>query len=280
MREQLTVLIPCRNESHNIQACIASVRPIADEILVADSGSVDGTQEIVRGLECCRLIEREFVNFADFKNWALPQAAHAWVLILDADERVTDELAAEILQVLNDPPPEMDGYRISFRCFFLGHELKYARYNNAAVRLVRKDRCQYIPRRVHERIRIAPERTGQLRAKFLHYSYLSYDEYLAKGMRYTRWGAEEMWEAGKRTSGNKLLLRPFFRFIQLYVLRRGFLDGLAGLQVCMLTAFFNTFIKQGRLWEMEHRTDPGVAIQQIRADGQLPASIHVRERAA
>src|SRR4026207_1074127 len=101
----LTVLIPCKDEIQHIRACIDSVRPIADEILIADSGSTDGTLEAVRRLGDCRVIEREYVNSADFKNWAIPQAAHEWVLVVDADERVTPELAGEIQRLLaNDPP--------------------------------------------------------------------------------------------------------------------------------------------------------------------------------
>ena len=87
MREKLTVLIPCKNEANNIAECIASVRDVADEILIADSLSTDDTLEIVRQAGGCRIIEREFVGYADFKNWAIPQAAHPWVLIVDADER-------------------------------------------------------------------------------------------------------------------------------------------------------------------------------------------------
>ncbi len=257
MAEKLTVLIPCRNEARNIEACIDSARAIADELLVADSGSNDDTRDIVRRLGDCRLVERaEFGNYADFKNWAIPQAAHSWVLILDADERVTDELAAEIKSVLDDPSARLDGYRIGFRSFFMGHELKHCGYNSAAVRLVRRDRCRYAPRRVHESMDICAQRTGRLHGKLLHYSYWTYDEYFAKHVKYTRWGAEEMWDKGKRTNWCKLLLRPMFRFLHLYVIRRGFLDGLPGLQNCMLLAFFNTFVKQARLWEMERAKTP------------------------
>ena len=101
---KLTVIIPCKNERLNIRPCIESVRAIADEVLVADSGSTDGTLEIVRSMGGCRVIEREYVHSGDFKNWAIPQAAHPWVLILDADERVTPLLATEIKQVLAASP--------------------------------------------------------------------------------------------------------------------------------------------------------------------------------
>src|SRR5215471_5682590 len=108
---KLTVLIPCRDELQNIEACVESVRPIADEILIADSGSVDGTLEIARGLPGCRIIEREFVSYSDFKNWAIPQATNEWVMIVDADERVTPELAVEIMALMTTEPP-CDGYSL------------------------------------------------------------------------------------------------------------------------------------------------------------------------
>ena len=93
MTAKLTVLIPCKDERRNIRACIESVQAIADEILIADSGSTDGTLDIVRDIGGCRIIEREYINSANFKNWAIPQARHEWVLVVDADERVTPELA-------------------------------------------------------------------------------------------------------------------------------------------------------------------------------------------
>ena len=253
MRQKLTCLIPCKNEAANIEACIESLRPVADEVLVADSGSTDATMEIVQRIGDCKLIEREFVNYADFKNWAIPQAAHEWVLIVDADERVTPELAAEIRSLLADPPEKIDGYWVYRRNFFLGHEIRHCGWNTDCVfRLIRRDRCRYGQCRVHEEIFVPPERAAELKHRLLHYTYWSYDQYFAKYLRYTSWGALDLWDKGQRASFSGLLFRPFLRFLQLYFLRGGFLDGLAGIQVCMLQAFFVSFMKQARLWEMEH----------------------------
>ena len=91
----LTVIVPCKNESTNIVACVEPLLAIADEVIVADSGSHDDTIKLARGLGC-RIIEREYVHSGDFKNWAIPQATHEWVLLIDADERVTPELAKEV----------------------------------------------------------------------------------------------------------------------------------------------------------------------------------------
>lgn len=252
MRSPLTVLIPCKDERLNIRPCIEAARKVADEVLVADSGSTDGTREIAGSLGA-RVIERDFVGYADFKNWAIPQARHPWVLIVDADERVTDELAAEIRAVLADPPTHLDGFWIYRKSFFMGHEIRYSGWNTDKVfRLIRRDVCRYRDRLVHEEIVVPRERAGRLRNRLTHYTYWTYDQYFAKYLRYTRLGAEELWDQGRRTGWRGLMVRPFLRFLQLYLLRRGFLDGLPGLQVCMLQSFFVTFVKQGRLWEMQH----------------------------
>src|SRR3954447_26636427 len=115
MAAKLTVIIPCKNERENLGACIASARQIADEVLLADSGSTDGTLDLAHALGC-RIIEREYGTSGDFKNWAIPQATHEWVLILDADERITPALAEEVRSELREP--KNDGYWIFRRNHF------------------------------------------------------------------------------------------------------------------------------------------------------------------
>lgn len=252
-REKLTVLIPCKDEVDNILDCIASIRSIADEILVADSGSTDGTLEVLRAREDCRIIEREYVNSADFKNWAIPQASHGWVFIVDADERVPPELADEVRQILQAPPQDKDAFSCAFRDYFLGHRLDHAGWDTTSIRLIRRDVCRYRKRRVHSNIEIAPSRVGTLKTKVDHHSIASYEDFIEKYNRYTSWAAQELWDRGKRANAYSLLVRPMLRFLHMYVLRGGFLDGLPGLQICMLMAFFNTFMKQGKLWQMARR---------------------------
>lgn len=259
MNQRLTVVIPCKNERLNIRECIESVRSIADQILVADSGSTDDTLEIVRRVGGCEIVEHAWTGYAAFKEWAVSQATHPWVLLVDADERVSKELAAEIQELLSAPPEHIDAYKVSFKAFFMGRPLRFSNWNNLAIRLVRRDRCRFLERRVHEGMDIDPRRTGRLKGKLLHYSFWSYDEFFDKYLRYSKLTAEDMWERGRRTGVLQLLVRPFLRFFQLYVLRGGFLDGLVGIQVCILLAFFYSFTKQARLWEMEYavaRPDP------------------------
>jgi hypothetical protein len=180
----------------------------------------------------------------------MSHASHLWVLIVDADERLTPQLADEIRAVLADPPADVDAYSVRFKTYFMGHLLRFSSWNNPAMRLLRRGRCRYIPRRVHESVDVDPDRTRRLKGRLLHYSFWSYDEFFEKYTRYSKLSAEELRDRGKRAGTYDLLVRPFLRFFQLYILRGGFLDGAAGIQICMLMAFFYSFAKRARLWEM------------------------------
>jgi glycosyltransferase involved in cell wall biosynthesis len=265
----VTVLIPCKDEARNIRACVESARSIADEVLVADSGSTDATLAIVEELGGCRVITREFVGYADFKNWAIPQASHPWILLLDADERVSRELAAEIGALRRGPLPDVDGFRIPRRNYFMGRAIRYSHWGrDNIVRLFRRDICRFADRPVHEAIECQPQRTGQLQAELLHFTGWSYDDYLRKAMTYSRLWAVDAHRRGRRVSAMDLLLTPHLRFVSQYLFRGGFLDGLAGLQVCVLNAYFGTFLKRARLWELERvpdRTEPAPASPRKRA---------------
>ena len=252
MQAKLTALIPCKNERRNIRPCVESVRSVADEVLIADSGSTDGTLDIVRKMGCCRIIEREYVYSSNFKNWAIPQARHAWVLIVDADERVTPKLAAEIRQVLASPDPPVDGYWIGRKNHFLGYHIAHCGWNRDDVlRLFRRDVGRYRERWVHAEIELDPRRVRRLKHPFEHYTTWSSDEYWRKLNRYASWGALNLRDEGHRVNLLSMVFRAPLRFLQLYFLRLGFLDGIPGLHICAYTAFY-TFMKQARLWELHY----------------------------
>jgi glycosyltransferase involved in cell wall biosynthesis len=246
---KLTVLIPCKDEVQHIGACIESVRPIADEILIADSGSTDGTLDIVRGLGGCRIIEREYINSADFKNWAIPQAAHQWVLVVDADERMTPDLAGEIKRLLATEPA-CDGYSLRRDNFFLGHRIGHCGWNTSRlVRLFRRDRSRYESRRVHANVVVPSGKIGELVQPLVHHTALDLDRFVAKQERYATWSSLDAYDAGKRATWLRMITHAPLRFLQLYVLRGGWLDGRAGVVVCGLAAWY-TFLKDAKLWAM------------------------------
>jgi glycosyltransferase involved in cell wall biosynthesis len=270
MKPKLTVIIPCKNERKNIRPCVLSARLVADEILVADSGSSDGTLDIVRELGGCRIVEREYINSGNFKNWAIPQATHEWVLIVDSDERVTAELADEINALLNAAGNRQaklrDGYQIYRANYFLGHRIRYAGWGaDKVLRLFRRDLGRYLGESDHAEVEIPGGKIGRLQHRLEHFTYWSYDQYFQKLQRYSVQGAQNKYQAGRRATFWDMLLAPPFRFLHCYIFRLGFLDGLAGLQLSMLTGF-SSFAKQIRMWEMEHALpQPDPELEQLKS---------------
>ncbi len=251
MKRPLTVIIPCKNERLNIVPCIESLWDLATEIIVADSGSTDETMDLAGCFEKVRIIEREYITSGDFKNWAIPQASHDWILLLDADERVTPQLAAEI-QMLLSRGPECDGYWIRRSNFFLGHRLNWGDARRDKVcRLFRRDVSRYEGPSDHGEVHVQSGKVGELKNPMLHYSIWSYDQLNAKHLRYTKLQAKQWHEAGKDTSWFSLLTRPAFRFLREYFLHLGILDGKAGIQQAWIAATYS-FTKQARLWELNH----------------------------
>jgi glycosyltransferase involved in cell wall biosynthesis len=261
MKQKLTVIIPCKNERKNIRPCVESAKRAADEVLVADSGSTDGTLDIVRSLGGCRIVEREYINSGNFKNWAIPQASHPWVLILDSDERVTEALAAEIKTILAGQP-RYDGFHVYRTNYFLGHRIRHAGWGHDKVlRLFRRDMGRYVGESDHAEVSVASGKVGHLKARLEHFTYWTYDQYFQKFHRYTVQGAGSRFAAGRRASFARMLLSPPLRFLHCYIVRLGFLDGMAGLQISALTGM-SSFVKQVRLWELEHarpQPDPEAA---------------------
>jgi glycosyltransferase involved in cell wall biosynthesis len=267
MSNKLSVIIPCKNERENISACVACARQVADEVLVADSGSTDGTIEIARVLGC-RIVEREYGTSGDFKNWAIPQAAHEWVFILDADERITTELASEIRDTLVDP--QRDGYWIYRLNQFMGYPIRHGPWgNDSCLRLFRRDVGRYVGATDHAEVELSSGAAGRLRERLIHYTFTSYKQFLPKVSQYADRQARIWKEQGRRVSHFQLLFRFPLRFVQGYVQRLGFLDGLAGLQVCVLVAYLS-WLKQACLWELQSGRDP----REVDADFErLPLSL-------
>jgi glycosyltransferase involved in cell wall biosynthesis len=215
----------------------------------------------VRNIGGCRIIEREYIHSADFKNWAIPQASHPWVLVLDADERITPPLARELRGYVERNDAEVDAYRIGRQNHYLGHPIRRCGWNNDSVlRLLRRDVCRYKQRWVHAEVEIPRERTRDCRAQMLHYTTWDSQSYLFKLDRYATWGALNARDERRSNSVLGMMLVAPARFFQLYVLRGGFLDGVPGFHVCMHAAFY-AYLKKAKRWEMNHalpQPDPEV----------------------
>ncbi len=242
---KLTVIIPCKNEERNIRDCLETVK-WADEIFVVDSGSTDRTMEIAREYTD-RVVSHEYVNSATQKNWAIPQATHEWVLIVDCDERLTPALQDEI-KTLMAGEPEQDGYSIYRKNWFFGKEINHCGWDGDDVlRLFKRDCGKYEDKHVHANVIISTGKVGILSGRLEHHTYYSFDAYLETFRQFTTWGALDLKARGKKPTVWNLTARPMWRFFRQFILRRGFQDGLPGMILCGLAAF-NVFMKYAKLW--------------------------------
>jgi glycosyltransferase involved in cell wall biosynthesis len=241
--EPLSVLIPTLDEEANLADCLAGCA-FADEIVVVDSGSTDGTEAIARAAGA-RFLVHPFESHARQKNWGLEQVTHSWVLILDADERVPPELAEEVRAALRDDR-RAAGYWIRRRSTFLGREIRGCGWQGDRVlRLFDRRRGRYEDRRVHEEVRVDGE-VRTLSNRLVHHSCRDLSDWVAKTERYAKLGAEEARRRGRRATRMDLAVRPPARFLKQYVLQAGFRDGMEGLVLCAVSAF-GVFLKYAHL---------------------------------
>ena len=243
--EKLTVIIPSKDESHNMEGVLESVK-WADEILVVDSFSSDDTVAISRKYTD-RILEHEYENSAAQKNWAIPQALHDWILLVDADERVTPELKDEIQQVLSGSP-EHAGYWIKRENYFMGKRVKYGgMVGDKVIRLFTKS-ARYEDRKVHAEV-IINGSVGELGGKLKHNSYKDLGHYIGKINRYSRWSAMDKNGSTGYIGFFHVIIKPGFKFFQFYILKRGFLDGFVGLVLASLSAY-TILLRYIQMWEL------------------------------
>jgi glycosyltransferase involved in cell wall biosynthesis len=232
-----------RDAAGQLADCLASA-PFAGEIVVVDSGSRDDTVEIAR--RCgARVLLQPWLGFGPQKNFAVASAAHDWVLCLDADERVTPVLAGAIGAVVGGTPGAA-AYAMARRNRFLGRWLAHGEgYPDWNVRLFDRRRARWSDDPVHEHV-IVDGAVARLAGDLLHASAESLDAYVAKQNRYTTLQAQAMHARGERASAARLVGSPLARFLRFYVLRLGFLDGVAGL-VHIAIGCFASFMKYAKL---------------------------------
>lgn len=246
--EKLSAVLIAKDAAAQLPACLASV-DFCDEVLVVDSGSTDGTPELARRLGA-RVIETHWRGFGPQKQFAVEQAAHDWVLCVDADELVSPELAASILAVLREPT--FAAYRCARCNRFMGRYLRHGEgYPDWVLRLFDRRRAHWSEDTVHEKV-VTDAAVGTLAGDLLHDSAESLERYLEKQNRYSSLAAQAALAAGKRGSLARLLLSPLVRFIKFYLLRAGFLDGVPGL-VHILIGCWASFAKQAKLLAAEQQ---------------------------
>ena len=247
---KLSVTIITLNEADHIAAAIDSAS-WADEILVVDSGSTDATVEIARG-KGATVISRGWPGWIEQKNFAAERAANDWIFSLDADERITPALAAEIRELLAGEPARR-GYRMPRVTYHLGRWIRTTDfYPDYQTRLYDRRAARWRGKYVHESVSVDGG-AGQLRNEIEHYSYRDLRDQLERINQYTTLAAKQMHESGRRAGLLDLIVHPPAAFLRNYVLRRGVIDGAAGFTISAMNAY-SVFLKFAKLRELQRKS--------------------------
>lgn len=243
-----SAIVVCFNEEDRIEDCLKSLA-WCDEIVVVDSYSTDKTPEICRRYTE-KFVQRQWAGYRDQKAYAHSLATMEWVLLVDSDERVSDELRREITEVLAGDKGEFAGYAIPRLVHYLGRWWRRGGwYPDYDVRLFQRKQARWGGAEPHEKI-IVDGKVRRLQHPLHHFTYRSIDDHINRINRFTTVSSAELKKAGGRWRLSDALLRPAVRFFRSYILKRGFMEGFAGFYVA-LTAAVYVFLKYAKLWELE-----------------------------
>lgn len=242
----LSVIIITKNEASHIADCLQSVA-WADEIIVLDSGSSDDTVAICKTFTD-KVYTTDWQGFGIQKQRALDKASNDWILSIDADEIVTSELKAEIMQAMQTS--EINGFEIPRLSNYCGRVIRHGGwYPDYVLRLFRREQGHFTDAVVHERI-VVTGKIAKLNTPFLHDAFVDFEEVLHKVNNYSSLGAKLLYEKGKRTSPAKAILKGLWTFMRTYILQAAFLDGSHGLLLAISNAE-GAYYKQIKLWAMQ-----------------------------
>ena len=256
-RETVCALVICCDNARTIRDTLESVKWCDEVLVVVDPRSADGTAGIVREYTS-RVFENVFTSDGVQRNFAIPRASCEWVFVVDSDEIITPELRDDVLKRLRDSGGHdsghdsggHDAFYVRRIAFFLGKPIRYCGWGREnQLRLFRRDKGRYDHRRIHAGVQVRGS-VGQIDSFMLHNTIRDLGGYLNRFNDFTSWTASDMRDKGRRTRLTDVLARPAFRFIKMYFLKLGFLEGMRGLLLCGFAAF-NVFSKYAKLWEIQ-----------------------------
>lgn len=250
MAAPLTAVVITKNEAAHIGACLASLQWV-DEVLVLDSHSTDNTVQLAAAYPNVRVIVTEWLGYSATKQKGVDAARHDWILWVDADERVTPELAAELQALAHQPG--ITCYDVARRTYFMGQWIRHTGwYPGRVKRYFDRRHCRLNGAVLHEEVELLQGGLGQLRHDLLHHSYTSLYQYFDKMNAYGRAGALELQRRGRRASLWQLLANPTMTFFKFYLFKQGFRDGAAGFIISVGSAFSN-FIKYVNFYYLQRQ---------------------------
>jgi glycosyltransferase involved in cell wall biosynthesis len=242
---KISAVIITLNEEQFIGQCLKSLEDVADEIIVVDSFSTDATEDICRKHNA-RFIKHAFEGYVEQKNFAVSLAAYPYVLSLDADEALSDELKKSILKIKDNP--ESDGYYFNRCNNYCGKWIKHSRwYPDRHLRLFSSAKGKWVGTNPHDRFMLNPGcRSALLKGDLKHWNYSSFEEHIDKMNRLSTLIANEYFKAGKKAGPCTASLHCLWSFFRSFILRAGFLDGYIGYVGCSITAY-TCFLKYSKL---------------------------------
>ena len=244
MIHPISVVIITKNEEHNIERCLKSVR-WANEIVVIDNGSTDRTMDICRKYNCV-IKETDWLGFGTLKKMAVDTAKYDWIFSIDSDEEVSEQLKDKILSTLENPT--CNGFRIKRESFYLGKKIRHCGWQrDYQLRLFNRKFGNFNDKPVHESVNISGT-VGKIEAPLYHYTYPTVQSHIEKMNRYTELGLDLLIEKKKTASIGGAVLRGLAKFFKMYILQLGFLDGKIGFVLCYNSAF-GVYLKYLKLWE-------------------------------
>lgn len=233
---KVSALLITFNEERNIDEVLENLS-FADEIIVVDSYSSDGTVEKIQQYPHVRFIQREFKNYTDQKAFALQQASYDWVLFIDADERIPLPLKNEILEVVSHPHETAVAFYFLRTLMFEDKAVCFSGCRkDKNYRLFRKSKVHFVEDRIVHETLVVNGVSKILKNKLLHYSYSNYDDYRCKTIKYAKMKALEKFKKGKRAGWYHFLFWPLYKFLSRYIVKLGVLDGKKGVVICYLSA--------------------------------------------
>ncbi len=245
---KISAVLITYNEEEKVRRALRSLESVADEIVVVDSYSSDGTVETCRHYTD-RVLLKSWEGYCHQKQFATDQASHDWILSLDGDEMLSPQLAQEILE-WKGQGSSRKGYYLPRKTFFMGRWIEHTTwYPDWQLRLFEKTSGRWEGGRVHESVRVTGP-TGRFKGQIYHHTYASFSEYLEQLERFSSLAAQDYFDGGKRADWTHLLMQPPVIFLKNYLFRRGFLDGIPGLAVSFLAAVSSLF-KYLKLWEIQ-----------------------------
>jgi glycosyltransferase involved in cell wall biosynthesis len=250
---KLSSIIIAKDEESNIERCIRSQLDVIDEIIViVDSSTIDNTYKVASSFENVNCEIREWEGYSASKKYALSKTKNDWIFWIDADEEFTPELVEELSHLKKNISLSFNAYSVARKAYFLGRWIKHSGWYPArVVRFFNKNFAEFNDKDVHERLIVKGE-IGELKNDLNHYTDLTIEHYFQKFNKYTSLAAQDLFTSNKNANIIDLTFRPLFLFVKMYIFRSGFLDGIHGFILAILSSAY-VFTKYIKLWELNKR---------------------------